>query len=484
MAGDVLHGPDVGPSVVRGTAWRVSAYVVGVLLTGAASILLLRYLGVDDFGRYATVMAIVAIVGGVSDAGLTIVGTRELARRPKGSPRIELLGQLIGMRMVFTPIGVALGVGFAALAGYDGELVVGTALAGAGLVVVNTQATLMGLLPVELRNLRLAIADTVRNLITTTVIAGLVVAGASLVAFFAGQIVVGVLLLAVTPLIVRREWLSRPRFALEAWRTLLGKALAVAVAYTLGLVYFRLLLIMLSLVSVDREIGLFGTSLRIYELLVGIPVLVLGVALPVLSAAASQAERFRYQLLRVSEGALLLATVTAAGTGLAAEPIVTLLGGEAYRDAAPVLQVHIAGFVPMFLANVCATTLVAIDRQRSLILLNGLALAFLLLIGALLVPAHDAIGAAAAAAIGEAFLALISVVALARRGHRVLPSVTWLARLAAAAALGVGAGILVPLPQLAAAVVGTLVFVTVGMAVKLAPPELADALAPGRWTSG
>ena len=479
-----MHGPDVGPSVVRGTVWRVAAYGVGLLLTAAASILLLRYLGVADFGRYATVMAIVAIVGGVSDAGLAIVGTKELARRAAGPRRIELLGHLVGMRMVLTPIGVTLGVGFAALAGYENELVVGTALAGAGLVVVNTQATLMGLLPVELRNLRLAVADTVRNLITTVVIALLVVAGASLLAFFAGQIVVGVLLLAVTPLIVRREWMSGPRFALGIWRNVLGKALAVAVAYALGLVYFRLLLIILSLVSTDREIGLFGTSLRIYELLVGIPLLVLGVALPALSAAATQPERFRYQLQRVSEGALLLATFTAAGTGLAAEPIVTLLGGEEYRDAAAVLQVHIAGFVSMFLANVCATTLIAIDGQRTLIVLNAFALAFLLLIGAVLVPAHDAMGAAIAAAIGETFLALISVVALARRGHRAVPPTRWILRLALAAALGIGTGLLVPLPQLAAAVVGTLIFVVTVLGLRLAPPELADSLTPRHWLSG
>jgi O-antigen/teichoic acid export membrane protein len=483
MAGDVLHGPDVGPTVVRGTVWRVGAYGVGVLLTAAASILLLRYLGVDDFGRYATVMAIVAIVGGVSDAGLTTVGTRELARRPAGSRRIELLAHLVGMRMVLTPIGVILGVGFAALAGYENELVVGTALAGAGLVLVNTQATLMGLLPVELRNLRLAVADTVRTLITTAVIAVLVVAGASLVAFFAGQIVVGVLLLAVTPLIVRREWLSGPRFALGVWRDVLGKALAVAIAYSLALVYFRLLLILLSLVSTDREVGLFGTSLRIYELLVGIPVLVLGVALPVLSAAATRPERFRYQLQRVSEGALLLGTLVAVGTGLAAEPIVTLLGGDEYRDAAPVLQIHIAGFVSMFLANVCATTLVALDRQRTLIGLNALALAFLLVIGVVLVPAHDAIGAAVAAAIAETFLALISVFALARAGHRAIPAVTWLAGLAAGAALAVAIGVLVPIPQLAAAVLGTLVFVGTVLALRLAPPELFDALGPRREMS-
>jgi O-antigen/teichoic acid export membrane protein len=480
MSGDPLYGPDVGPAVVRGTVWRVGGYAFGVLLTAAASILLLRYLGVDDFGRYATVMAIIAIVGGLSDAGLTAVGTRELARRAPGKPRTELLGHLVGMRMVLTPVGVALGVGFAALAGYEDELVVGTLLAGAGLVLVNTQATLLGLLPVELRNARLTAAETTRTLVATVVIAVLVIAGASLVTFFAGQIVVGLVLLALTPLILGRGWRTRPRFDLDVWRAVLGKAIGVAVAYTLGLVYFRLLLIMLSLVAVERQVGLFGTSLRIYELLVGIPVLVLGVTLPVLSAAAAQPERLNYQLRRVSEGALLLATITAIATGLAAEPVVTLLGGEEYRGAAPVLQVHIAGFVPMFLANVCATTLVATDRQRTLIVVNAVGLAFLVVIGAVLVPAYDATGAAAAAAIGELILASVSIVALARHGQRVLPQVGWLVRLVVAAALGLGLGAFLPIPAIAGAVLGTAVFAAMVLALRLPPPEFATALPRAR----
>jgi O-antigen/teichoic acid export membrane protein len=169
-------------------------------------------------------------------------------------------------------------------------------------------------------------------------------------------------------------------------------------------------------------------------------------------------------------------------TGIAAEPVVTLLGGEEYRDAAPVLQVHIAGFVPMFLANLCATTLVAIDRQRTLIVVNALALAFLVLIGSVLVPAYDAMGAAATAAIGEVFLAFASVVALARHGHRVMPPAGWLVRLALAAAFGVGVGALAPVTQFVAAALGTLAFVAAVLALRLPPPEIADAV-PG-WTSG
>jgi O-antigen/teichoic acid export membrane protein len=478
MEADALHGTDVGPKVVRGTVWRVGGYGVGAALTAAASILLLRYLGVDGFGRYATVMAIVAIVGGFSDAGLNIVGTRELAKRPAGAPRRDLLGHLVAIRMVLTPIGVALGVAFAAVAGYPSELVVGTAIAGAGLVLTSVQGTLAGMLPVELRNLRLTVLDVIRNLATALVIGALVVVGASLLAFFAVQVAVGVILLAITPLIVRREWVARPRFALAVWRGVLGSAVTVAAAYALALVYFRLLLVLLSLVSTDREVGLFGTSLRIYELLTGIPVLALGVALPVLTAAAVRHERFQYQLRRISEGALLLATLCAIAVSLAAEPIVTLLGGEEYRSAAPVLQVHMAGFVPMFLANVCGTALIAMNRQRTLVAVNAAALLFLALVGAALVPEYDAMGAAAAAVIGETFLAGLLAIALARSGQRALPPAALLGRLVVAAGLGVGIGLVVQVPDLVAATLGTLAFVVAVLAFRLLPPELYDALRP------
>jgi O-antigen/teichoic acid export membrane protein len=129
----------------------------------------------------------------------------------------------------------------------------------------------------------------------------------------------------------------------------------------------------------------------------------------------------------------------------------------------------------MFLANVCATTFIAIDRQRTLIVVNAVGLACLLAIGAVLVPSHDATGAAAAAAIGEVILAAVSVVALGRHGHRVLPPLGWLARLALAAALGVGLGALVPIPTIAAAILGTAAFAGAVLALRLPPPELGSA---------
>ena len=142
MTEDVLAGRDVGPRVVRGGAQRVAAFGVGNLLMAVASIFLLRHLGVVDFGRYGTVMALVAIVAGITDAGLTITGTRELAVRPAGRERKELLATIVAMRLVLSVAGVALAVAFAVAVGYDSAMVLGTLVAGAGTLLVALQGSL------------------------------------------------------------------------------------------------------------------------------------------------------------------------------------------------------------------------------------------------------------------------------------------------------------------------------------------------------
>ena len=48
---------------MRGGAFRVAGYIVGVLVSVISVALLFRYLGVVDIGRYVTAMSLVAIVG-------------------------------------------------------------------------------------------------------------------------------------------------------------------------------------------------------------------------------------------------------------------------------------------------------------------------------------------------------------------------------------------------------------------------------------
>jgi hypothetical protein len=58
-----------------------------------------------------------------------VVGVREYSQRDPGS-RTRLVGNLVGLRPVIATAGAAAATGFAAIAGYSGAMVAGTALAG------------------------------------------------------------------------------------------------------------------------------------------------------------------------------------------------------------------------------------------------------------------------------------------------------------------------------------------------------------------
>src|SRR5919197_1194904 len=103
---DPLRSADLGSRVVRGSTLRGLGYAAGLLLLAGGSVLLLRYLGVVDFGRYVTVMALIGIVSGVTDAGLTAIGAREMSITPKGPDRDALLASLLTLRLLLTPLGV------------------------------------------------------------------------------------------------------------------------------------------------------------------------------------------------------------------------------------------------------------------------------------------------------------------------------------------------------------------------------------------
>ena len=122
-APDVLDGPERGPR--RSAAARCASlgYAVGTLVTVGSAAALFRHLGVADGGRYVTVMSLMAVVQGLTDAG----PDRDRHSRVRGThtpaERHAFMRHLLGVRVALTVSGVGLAVAFTVLAGYDSTLV-------------------------------------------------------------------------------------------------------------------------------------------------------------------------------------------------------------------------------------------------------------------------------------------------------------------------------------------------------------------------
>jgi O-antigen/teichoic acid export membrane protein len=472
---DVLRTGEAGGRVIRGSALRGTGYAAGILLGAGTSVLLLRHLGVEDFGRYGIVVALLGIVSAVTDAGLTAVGSRELAILPEAE-RPALLRNLVGLRITLTAAGVLVATGFALLAGYPGVVVAGTAIAGVGVVLVNTQATLMMPLAIALRYGAITLIETLRHALTLVGVAVLVIAGASLLPFFGVQVAVGVVVLLLTPLLVAGVAGMRPVIERATARELLRESLPLAAALAMNIVYLRLLVILVSIQTDEVETGLFVTGFRIFEILLGIPTLILAVALPLLAVAgAEDRDRLRYALQQMTEAAVAASLLLVLVTVVLAEPAILLLGGEQYRDAVPILQVLAFALLGIFLSQVWTLGLISLRRQRDVAVANAIALAFVLVVGVVLIRAYSGVGGAAAAVATEGTLALLIYWFLARADRSVLPRLGFLPRpLIAAVAAALVA--FLPLSPWITAPLAAAVFVAVAFAVRAVPPEIVPAL--------
>ncbi len=474
-ATELLRTPEAGGRVVRGGVWRGIGFAVGTGIGIVTAALLLRYFSVEQFGVYATVGALLGIVGGVTDAGLTTIAGRELSVAA-GEERERLLHHLLVLRIGASAVGVLAAVAFAAVAGYGGEAVAATAIGGVALVLTSAQAMLTVPLWVELRIVTLTTVEVLRHVLTLAGVGVAVALGASLAVFFGVQVAVAVILLPVT------VWLARVgvRRARTVRRDLLARlvreTLPLAVAVAMGVLYVRVLVVLVSLLSTERQTGLFGTSFRIFEMLLIAPSILLSVALPLLSVAKEDDEqRLRYGLQRMTEAALLFSALLVVGIGILAEPAIELIGGDEYADAAPVLRVQALALVPLFLGQAWQLGLVAGRAQRALAVTNGLALALVLVLGLVLVPAYGAMGASWAAVGAETVLAALLWLALTRVGKGVAPrfGIVWKVALASGAAAAAG-WLLSDLPLLAAAA-ATAVFALVAVVTRAVPPDVAHA---------
>ncbi len=474
---DPLDTQAAGAAALRGSVLRTGAYVSGVLLSLISARVLIGHLGVADFGRYATVLALITIVTGFTEGGLNSIVLREFATL-KADRKRQMMRSAIGIRLVLTAVGVALAVAFAAAAGYGSTLVLGTAFAGIGLVLQLLQSTLSMTLQAHLRFGWISAAELVRQVVNVGLLVTLALAGAGLLPLLAVAIPASAVSLASTVPLVLRYTSLRPSFHLAHWWRLLRETFPWAVIAAVNVVYFRLALVLMSLIASALQTGYFATSFRITEVLVGIPSLVIGAAFPILARAEREdSARFSFASGRLFELALLAGAwlVLCLEVG-AAFAIHVVAAGKADPSIA-VLRIQGLALIPNFVAVACGFPLLMMRRYREVLLSNLLALATSGILTVTLVPSFGARGAAVAAVVAELGLAVSQAVMLKRAASAVVLRISTVAVIALAGGAAVAIGLALPVHPLIGVVVASVVYLVALRLLRRFPPEVREVLA-------
>ena len=364
--GDILSSEGAGTRAIRGGALRVGCHFLGVLVSailGGPTLPAPRRTGT---GRYVTATSLVAIIGAMSDLGLTAFGVREMSASPP-EQRWALARDLLGLRLALTVIG-GVAVALFAWAAYSPLLAEGVALASVGLLFQVTQDNFALPLTIGLQLGWVAALDLLRQFLTTVFIIFFVLLGADLLPFLGVPIPVGIIVLAATAFIVRGRRAQSPTFNWRRWRRILVAILPYSVAVAAGVLYFRISVLLVSACCSATQLGYFGTSYRIIDVLTLVPGLLAGSALPIFARAArDDAERFRYALAKVHGVSVMVGAWVAGMIVLGAPLAIQVIVGPRFAAAVPVLRLQGIGlgatFVSVTWGYACFLALAGTERS-------------------------------------------------------------------------------------------------------------------------
>jgi O-antigen/teichoic acid export membrane protein len=413
-ADDVLATPQAGPAAARGGMIRGAGFGLGAALGIVSAAVLFRYLGVRDSGRYVTATTIVALFGGLTDAGLWSIAVRELSAT-SGAQGRGVMRDIVGLRLVLSATAALAAVVFTVVAGYEEVMVIGVAVGALAWILQSVQLTWSAGLSARLRFGWMTGLDLVRQVVMVVGIVLLALAGAGLLPFLVLALPAALAALVPTAVLVRHEIPLLPRFDWGAWRRLMRDVLPFAAATAAGALYFSVALVLMSLIADEQQTGYFSASFRVVGVLFGIPGLVVGAALPIFSrAAGDDPERLRFGVQRVTDTTTILGAIVVLGVFVGAEGIIAIIAGPDFAPAASALQIQCLGLLGSFVTAVLVYALLSLGRSREILLLACGPLVANIVLTLALVPAYGADGAAAATAISELALAGAAAIVLAR----------------------------------------------------------------------
>jgi O-antigen/teichoic acid export membrane protein len=417
---DVSANKDTGSAAVRrvakNSALRAGGYVIGATLFFAVVVLIARYLGVEGFGHYSFIMAVVGVFQLIADMGVRNVVVRDLAVNPDAVRERLGVARTLLVALSCVSMGATVVVALALHLGPE----VRDSMVLAGLAVI---VTFYGLgYSAVLRALERMDADILGFVLHKVVLLALVCVvartGWGLRGVFGATLVANAGLYAYYRILVGSRY-GRTRLSRDfrsAW-TLLVESFPLGMAELMRRLTWQIDRILLTAMGGPGAVGLFSTAYKFVEAL---KPLTDNIALPLfpgLSRLARTSPREMFALHAQSLKSFYIIGIPGACILMAlSNRIILIFFGRQFQAAGPALAIVAPVGLLLLPTSLYGYVFTAMRRQRVYTICVGISLFVNAALDVALIPFYSYIGAAIASLASEVALFFGGALALYRMG--------------------------------------------------------------------
>lgn len=375
-----------------------------------------RYLGPVSYGALTTSIVFVGLWTSLTELG---IGSVIVRRVMSGNGSLERLVRInIGMSLIYAlPLAASAALSGMAVYYGHGDIAKMTVIVSISLILTTLSSCFTPIFVASLRFAAVSAADLLSRLASLAFTLLLVHHAAGLIWFATVQILPAVVVLAVQASAASRIVPCKPIFHIREARELIIESLPQTGVLVIGVLYWRLDGVILSLVSTQTEVGVYGLA---YSLAFTISVLPTFFASSTLSGMthlyAVDNARFARFAMRSLELMMFLGFPLAIAGSICAPRIVRIVGSEEFvAKGGPTLAIFLVAAVVGFLTGVLSQALFASHDQIFLLRLNAVNLVLNIGLNVVLAPAYGAVGSAVAMVVTECSGLLFANWRLSRR---------------------------------------------------------------------
>jgi O-antigen/teichoic acid export membrane protein len=436
---------------------RIGNLALGVVVT----LIVVRALGSSGFGEWSTIFAITQIASNFGELGLNQVAVSRAASNP--AQEGDWLGALLSLRVALAiPTTIAALAAVLLIAPTQQSRIAGVLIAAT--ILVGAPTALNAVFQLRVRNDITIAIMTLNSVLWGAGAIAVALLSKQIVAFAAAFLATATVTACVSVWRARRLISIRLRSSERLWRPLLRVGLGVGAAGMLVTLYVKLDQVLVFEFAGSRQAGLYGSVYRILEQVQFIPASVMTTLFPLIATAYPRdRERVRRLLQAAGEYLTMASLPILAFTIVAAEPIVRLLFGSQFTEAAPALPILMGAFVSISFGYLAGNMVVILELQRRFFVYAAIGLLVNASLNVALIPRYGFLAAAWITLVTEVVvmsLTMRSVLGqlamrprLGRLGRTLLAALgmgvlTWLARSAGAPLFGLVAVAVLSYPAL------------------------------------
>lgn len=406
--------------VAHNTAIQLAGKIISTILGVAVVAMVTRALGPAGYGEYTTVITYLSFFGIVADLGLTLITAQMISER--GANESRIVSAIFSFRIVSALIlfGVAPVVAF--FSPLTGLEKIGIAVTTWSFFFVSLQQTLVGIFQKHLQMRYPAVAEICGRVALFVVTWFAVDAGKNLIWFLIAVTAGNIVNFLYTFFSARKFVAIKFVWDMPVMKELCVRAAPIAVSIIFNLIYLKADTLILRFLRPLEEVGLYGAAYRVIDILMMVPVMLMGVILPIATAAWSERDSARTHsiLQKTFDAFVVFALPVWCGGILLAPQLMRFVAGEEFVAAAGSLRILMCAFIAATMSTLFGHFIVALQKQRSVVWVYATDAALALAAYLIFIPRFGSVAAGWATVGSEVYAAIILCVVVLRTVRRAI----------------------------------------------------------------